>query len=124
MEQLARKLNSAQVINPEQDGFFVELTFIKTMGRGGKKWWKRGKPSANGWEKMAKKKQCIVQIQNKEDLCLARAIVTMKERADEGSHNENLKPARPIQERWAGLLHQEANVAEGPCGCEELEKFQ
>lgn len=34
---------------------------------------------------MAKKKKCVIQIKNKDDLCLARAIVTMKERADEGS---------------------------------------
>ena len=30
----------------------------------------------------------------------------------------------PIQERWAHLLHQEAGVPEGPCGFEELQKFQ
>ena len=53
----------------------------------------------------------------------------MKELADKGSlinnnKNINLKRGRPIQERWARLLHQEANVPEGPCGFEELEKFQ
>ena len=72
--------------------------------------------------KMAKKKRFTIQIQNKDDLCLARAIVTMKERADKGSHFQNLKRGRPIQERWACLLHQEAGVSEGPCGYEELEK--
>ena len=35
LEQLARKLNSAQVVDPERDGFFVELTFVKRLGRGG-----------------------------------------------------------------------------------------
>ena len=34
LEQLARKLNSAQMIDPERDGFFVELTFVKTLGQG------------------------------------------------------------------------------------------
>ena len=53
----------------------------------------------------------------------------MKELADKGSpinnnKNINLKRGRPIQERWACLLHQEANVPQGPCGFEELEKFQ
>ena len=53
----------------------------------------------------------------------------MKELADKGSlinnnKNINLKRGRPIQERWARLLHQEANVPEGPYGFEELEKFQ
>ena len=36
LEQSARKLNLAQVVDPERDGFFVELTLVKTFGRGGK----------------------------------------------------------------------------------------
>ena len=32
LEQLARKLNSAQMIDPEKDGFFVELTLSKPWG--------------------------------------------------------------------------------------------
>ena len=124
LEQLARKLNSAQVVDPERDGFFVELTFVKTFERGGKNGGKKGNPGKMAWEKMAKKKKCVIQIKNKDDLCLARGIVTMKERADEGSHYHNLRQGKPIQERWARLLHQEAGVPEGPCGFEELQKFQ
>ena len=124
LEQLARKLNSAQVVDPERDGFFVELTFVKTFGRGGKNGGKKGNQGKMAWEKMAKKKKCVIQIQNKDDLCLARGIVTMKERADEGSHYHNLRQGKPIQERWARRLHQEAGVPEGPCGFEELQKFQ
>ena len=48
----------------------------------------------------------------------------MEERVDKGSHYQNLRRGRPIQERWARLLHQEAGVPEGPCGFEELQKFQ
>ena len=36
----------------------------------------------------------------------------------------NLRRGRPIQERLAKQLHQDAGVPEGPCGYEELEKFQ
>ena len=124
LEQLARKLNSAQVVDPERDGFFVELTFVKTFGRGGKNGGKKGNPGKMAWEKMAKKKKCVIQIKNKDDLCLARGIVTMKERAYEGCHYHNLRQGKPIQERWARLLHQDAGVPEGPCGFEELQKFQ
>ena len=124
LEQLARKLNSAQVVDPERDGFFVELTFVKTFGRGGKNGGKKGNQGKMAWEKMAKKKKCVIQIKNKDALCLARGIVTMKERADEGSHYHNLRQGKPIQERWARRLHQEAGVPEGPCGFEELQKFQ
>lgn len=38
LEDLARKLNSAEVMDPHRDGFFVELTFVKNLGVGGKKW--------------------------------------------------------------------------------------
>ena len=122
LEDLARKLNSAEVVDPERDGFFVELTFVKRLGRGGA--FKRNNPGRIAWEKIAKKKKCIIRIQNKDDLCCAKAIVTMKERVDKGSHYQNLRRGRPIQERWARLLHQEAGVPEGPCGFEELQKFQ
>ena len=65
----------------------------------------------------------MVTIKNKDNLCCARAIVTMKESADKGSHYQNLRKGKPIQERWAKLLHQEAGVPEGLCGYGELQKF-
>ena len=124
LDELACKLNSAQVVDPERDGFFVELTFVKTLGRGGKNGGQKENPGPKAWEKMAKKKKCIIRIQNKDDLCLARAIVTMKQLADKGPHYNNLKRGRSLQERWARHLHRQANVPEGLCGFEELEKFQ
>ena len=48
----------------------------------------------------------------------------MKEKVEKGSHYGNLRDGRPLQERWAQRLHQEAGVPEGPCGFEELQKFQ
>ena len=75
-------------------------------------------------KKWPKRKKCVIPIKNNDDLCLAKAIVTMKERADKGSQYKNIIQGRPIQERLARLLHQEAGVAEGPCGFEDLEKFQ
>ena len=62
-------------------------------------------------------------IQNKDNLCLARAIVTMKERVDNGSQYHNLRKGRPIQEQLAKLLHREAGAPEDPFAFEELEKF-
>lgn len=124
LEDLARKLNSAQMIDPQQDGFYVELTFVKNLGRGGKIGGKKGNPGKAAWEKLAKKKRCIVQIRNKDELCLARAIVTMKEKVDKGSYYKALKKGGRLQLQWAYRLHREANVLEGPCGFEELQKFQ
>ncbi|CAH3176775.1 unnamed protein product [Porites evermanni] len=90
LEELA-KLNSAQVMDPQRDGFYVELTFVKRLGRGGKNGGKKANPGRHAWEKLAKKKRSVVTIQNKDNLCLARAIVTMKERVDNGSQYQNLR---------------------------------
>ena len=109
-EDLAKKLNSAEVMDPQRDGFYVELTFVKRLGRGGKNGGKKANPSRHAWEKLAKKKSCVVTIQNKDNICLVRAIVTMKERVDNGSQYQNLRKGRPIQERLAKLLHREAGV--------------
>ena len=115
LEDLAKKLNSAQVMDPQRDGFYVELTFVKRLGRGGKNRGKKANPGCHEWEKLAKKKRCAVTIHS------SRAIVT---RVDNGSQYQNLRKEGPIQERLAKLLHREAGVPEGPSGFEELEKFQ
>ena len=76
---------------------------------------------------MHKKKDCMITINNPNDeLCCARAIVTMKEYVygDPDKQNDNLRRRRPIQERLAKQLHREAGVKEGPCGVTELEKSQ
>ena len=124
LDALAKKLHSAEVIDPQKDGFFVELTFVKRLCRGGKHGGKKCNPGMYAWDKMAKKKRCIIRIQNKDDLCCARAIVTMKERVDNGSHYQNLRKGKPVQERLAKNLHREADLPGGPCGYQELEKFQ
>ena len=98
----------------------VSLWNSHLLGRGGSL--KRNNPGRMAWEKLAKKKKCIVQVKN--NLCCAGATVIMKELTDKGCHYNNLKRGKPIQERWARLLHQEAGVPEGPCGFEELQKFQ
>ena len=68
-----------------------------------------------------KKKQCIVTIQNRDALCCARAIVTMRAHChkDQGVDGfrqwDNLKRGRPVQQHQAKDLHRQAGVAEGPC---------
>ena len=37
---------------------------------------------------------------------------------------DNLKRGRPVQQHQAQELHREAEVADGPCGLEELRQFQ
>ena len=125
LQSLAAKLNSNEEFTPD-DTFTMETTFIRTPGRGSGHG-KRYKPSKAAVRGIAKKSR--VTIKNKDQLCCARAIVTMKALADaQGNPRDqdyhNLKQGYPVQERKAKELHRMADVPEGPCGIPELQKFQ
>lgn len=123
-QTLANKMNSAQQMNPAI-GFNATLTFITYPEKGGK-----GPASKNPgripFDLLHKKKKGVIQIKNSDHLCCARAIVTMREYVDGDPHKHyrNLRDGFPVQERLAKLLHKDAGVPEGPCGVEELQKFQ
>ena len=83
------------------------------------------------WEHLAKESKCVSEIQNKDELCCARAIVTMREytKRQAGQHNTigNIKRDRgknSQQLKEAKKLHVEARVSESPCGLEDIQKFQ
>ena len=46
MEKLAKQLNSAEDLDATKGEFYVEMTFIKSSGCGGKNGGKKGNP---GW---------------------------------------------------------------------------
>ena len=123
-ESLAQKMNSAQNMNPAV-GFNATLTFITYPEKGGKGPASKS-PGRIPFDLLHKKKKSAIQIKNSDNLCCARAIVTMKEFVDGDPHKQydNLRRGMPIQERLAKLLHRDAEVPEGPCGLEELQQFQ
>ena len=127
LQSLAEKLNSNEDFKVD-DTFTMEMTLIRNPGRGGRG--KRDRARRLGTQSlqsMLKTKRSIVQIQNNDDLCCARAIVTMKALADTDAQHpdyKNLRKGRPIQEKRAKELHRLADVPEGPCGIQELNKFQ
>ena len=94
-------------------------------GRGRKR-----NPGRRCLDRENKKKRCIITIHNRDALCCARAIVTMRAycHKDQGVDRfrqwDNLKRGLPVQQRQAHELHCEAGVVEGPCGLEELRQFQ
>ena len=90
-------------------GFLLSSPLKKTWVMDGKME-EKGNPGRHVWESLTKKKRCVVRIKNKDDLCCARAIVTMKERVDKGSQFNNLRNGRPIEERLVKQLHQEGGV--------------
>ena len=125
---LAGKLNSNESFNPDRS-FQVDVLFVSMPGPGSGHG-KKHNPGRLCLDRENKKKRCIVTIKNKDQLCCARAIVTMrahchKHQGVDGFRQwDNLKKRYPVQHRQAQTLHREAGVVEGPCGLPELRQFQ
>ena len=70
-------------------------------------------------------KNSVVRIKNKDDLCLARALVVARAKIDnDPRYNQIKQSARAIQREKAFDLHEAANVPLGPCGLNEVALFQ
>ena len=155
MRKLAGKLNSNESFHPE-DGFQLDITLLRPMGTGSGHG-KRLNPGRMGVAMSRNVKKSIVEIRNQDELCCARAIVTMKalaewkaaKKREEGNEvpallqtlrteerearkdYETLRDTRKtskktlqLQTSLAQQLHLMAGVPKGPCGRDELEKFQ
>jgi hypothetical protein len=71
-------------------------------------------------ESFLRKKDCIVQIKNKDELCCARAIVVAKAKLDKDPKYKSIVDHRgKVRE-----LHETAGVPLGSCGIAEVKKFQ
>ena len=76
-------------------------------------------------EKFLKNKSSIVTIQNKDELCLARALVVAIAKIEKDpKYKQLIDSRRPVQEKAAKELHEAANVPLGPCGITEVKMFQ
>ena len=76
-------------------------------------------------EKHLAKKGSVIRIQNKDDLCLARALIVSIAKIEKDSRYKSIADHRwPLQTRLANDLHEKANVSIGPCGLEEVKQFQ
>ena len=73
-----------------------------------------------------KQKKSIITINNKDDLCLARALVVSIARIEhDPRYNQIINPRRyTIQRERAFDLHEAANVPLGPCGLNKVDLFQ
>ena len=72
-----------------------------------------------------KKKKSVIPINNKDDLCLARALVVSIARIEKDSRYARItRPDSSVQRERAFDLHEAANVPLGPCGLNEVELFQ
>ena len=72
-----------------------------------------------------KKKQSVITINNKDNLCLARALVVSIARIEQDPRFGWIRrPESAAQRERAFDLHEAANVPLGPCGLNEVELFQ
>lgn len=109
LSNLANKLNSNQSFNI-RDGFNVQVVFVALPGpASGHR--KKHNPGRMCLDRENKKKRCIITIKNTDQLCCARAIVTMRafchknDGMDGFRQWENLKRGLPMQEHKAKELH-------------------
>ena len=128
LNHVSRVLNSGEFITADV-GFSASVTFMRPDLPGGER--SGYSPGQKLWDAIAKESKCVCEIKNKDELCCARAIVVMREcakrQAGEPNTFENIRQDRgqkTQQLKEAKKLHQEAGVEEGPCGMEELDKFQ
>ena len=127
LEQLAGKLNSNESFQHNQS-FEVNVVMVKTPQRGSGK--KYRNPGQRCIDNENKKKRCIIPIRNDDELCCPRAIATMiahcrrEESNDASFHWRYMKEGKAVQEQAARELCQQAGVKPGPCGLQELQKFQ
>jgi hypothetical protein len=75
-------------------------------------------------ERFMKDKRCIIQIQNKDGMCCARAIVTAKPKIDGHEQWNSIQRGRRTQEELALELHAKAGVPLHQCGIEDVKTFQ
>ena len=86
-----------------------------------------GKQNRNNIELFSylQNKRSIVTIKNKDNLCLARALVVAIANIDKDKRYKLLADSRcPAQREAAFDLHEKAGVSMGPCGISEVKQFQ
>ena len=72
-----------------------------------------------------KKKGSVIPITNKDNLCLARALVVSIARIEKDPRVARIaRPESVVQRERAFDLHEAANVPLGPCGLKEVDLFQ
>ena len=72
-----------------------------------------------------KQKKSIITINNKDNLCLARALVVSIARIEKDPrYTRIIRPDSCVQRERAFDLHEAANVPLGPCGLKEVDLFQ
>ena len=117
--QIERVIQSNQEFRLN-DTVTIDINHVKTPQGSGK-----SKRTTFNIRDHLKEKKSIIRINNKDDFCLARALVVSIARIEKDpKHDQIRKSDRHIQLERALDLHEAANVPLGPCGIEEVKLFQ
>ena len=121
-QRLAQALNSNEQFEMD-DSFQVSITQVHHAPQGtGKP--RRGKPGHPTMDILTAKKNSVIRIQNRDELCCARALVVAKARVDQHPKLKSIRQGYgPLQRTLAWDLHREAKVPLGPCGYDALTAF-
>ena len=85
----------------------------------------RGGRSKKAFDSRLKKSKSIVRVRNHDNMCLARAIVISKAKADKDAKYASIRDSNPMQKRLARALCQAAGVDHTKqCGYDEFAIFQ
>ena len=104
------------------DSFQLSITQVHHAPQGtGKP--RRGKPGHPTMKVLTSQKRSVIRINNRDELCCARALVTAKARVDQHPKWHSIRQGIKLQKELALLLHHEANVPFGPCSYDALTKF-
>ena len=117
---LAKHLNSQEQFGLD-DSFQLSLTQVLDAPRGSRPQYYR--PGQRNQAAFRLLKKSILRINNRDNLCCARAIVTAKAYVDPHPKWESFKRGFKIQTLEAKRLHAEVDVPIGPCGYDELDRF-
>ena len=119
--RLAQALNSNEQFEMD-DSFQLSITQVHHAPQGtGKP--RRGKPGHPTMEMLTKNSKSIIRINNRDELCCARALVTAKARVDQHPKYHSIRQGTKLQKELALLLHHEARVPPGPCSYDTLTAF-
>ena len=120
-QRLAQALNSNEQFEMD-DSFQVSITQVHHAPQGtGKP--RRGKPGHPTMAMLTTKKHSVIRIQNRDELCCARALVVAKARVDQHPQLSSIRHGKALQRTLAWDLQREANVPLGPCSYDALTAF-
>ena len=119
--RLTQALNSNEQFEMD-DSSQLSITQVHHAPRGsGRK--RHTKPGHQPLQTLTAKEQSVIRIQNDDDLCCARALVTAKAKVDQHPKWNSIRQGGKLQKELALLLHHEADIPLGPCSYDELTKF-